>query len=111
MASSWVELITTTEAAKPPDDVLKEAVRFLTDVAKLQDPNMACGVAEADLEKLQLPDSLPAAAGCSVDPLSSQKRGSLAQGQVGPSGYKLSTRLGASVCKNLGFSFGASKGA
>ena len=39
MASSWVELITTTEAAKPPDDVLKEAVRFLTDVAKLQDPN------------------------------------------------------------------------
>lgn len=59
MASSWVELITTTGAAKPADDVLKEAVRFLTDVAKLQDPNMASGVAEADLEKLQLPDSLP----------------------------------------------------
>ena len=37
-------------------------MQFLVDVAKLPNPNAASGVAEADLDKLQLPASLPASA-------------------------------------------------
>ncbi|CAK9045136.1 unnamed protein product [Durusdinium trenchii] len=62
MATSWNDLISSTETVKPADDVLKEAVQFLVDVAKLPNPNAASGVAEADLDKLQLPASLPASA-------------------------------------------------
>ena len=63
MATSWEELISsTTEAAKPPEDVLQAAVKFLTDVAKLPDPNAASGVTEADVDKCTLPELLPAAA-------------------------------------------------
>lgn len=39
-----------------------EAIRFLANVAKVSDLNVASGVTEANLDKLQLPDSLPAAA-------------------------------------------------
>lgn len=59
MATAWIDFISAMESVQPPDDVLKEAVRFFQDVAKLSDPNVASGVTEADLDKLKLPDSLP----------------------------------------------------
>eukprot|EP00438_Fugacium_kawagutii_P030829 Skav224363 [mRNA] locus=scaffold5095:66265:73933:+ [translate_table: standard] len=62
MATSWTQLISEIESVKPPDEIIKMAVQFLTDDAKLKDPASATGVTEADLEKIKLPELLPAAA-------------------------------------------------
>lgn len=35
MATTWTDLVNSTESAKPPDAVLKEAMQFLTDVIQL----------------------------------------------------------------------------
>lgn len=62
MATSWTDLIADIESVKPSDEIIKAAVQFLTDDAKLKDPASATGVTEADLEKVKPPDLLPAAA-------------------------------------------------